>query len=194
MARYSTAHKAETRARILQAAERVMKERGIESATVEDVMREAGLTVGGFYAHFPSKEALAQESLIAGVERSFERLTAGLESLDDRAFVRALVRRYLQQVEDADLARACPMTLLLPEVARADDAFRVAFASRTAKLITAVAHRFPGADEAAKRAAAVATFAALAGAVAFARAAATPRARRRLTEATERLLADALHL
>jgi len=194
MARYSTQHKQQTRARILDAADRLIKDRGIEAATVQEVMREAGLTVGGFYAHFPSKEALAQETLIAGVERSFSELTAGLEDLDDRAFVRAIIRRYLRQIEDADLASACPMTLLLPEVARADDAFRLAFATRTARLIAAVAPRFPGEDEHAKRETAVATFAALAGAVSFARAAATPRARRRITEATERLLADALHL
>ena len=42
-------------------------------------MRRAGLTVGGFYGHFASKEALAREALIASVERSFDRLTAGLE-------------------------------------------------------------------------------------------------------------------
>jgi len=177
MARYSTQHKQQTRARILDAADRLIKGRGIEAATVQDVMREAG-----------------QETLIAGVERSFSELTAGLEDLDDRAFLRAIIRRYLRQVEDADLASACPMTLLLPEVARADDAFRMAFATRTARLITGVAPRFPGEDEHAKRETAVATFAALAGAVSFARAAATPRARRRITEATERLLADALHL
>ena len=79
MSRYPAERKGATRARILAAAEAVIKDRGPEAATVEAVMRRAGLTVGGFYAHFASKEALAREALIAGMERSFERLTAGLE-------------------------------------------------------------------------------------------------------------------
>jgi len=58
MARYPTEHKQATRRRILAASEKLLKDRGAEGATVEAVMRAAGLTVGGFYAHFPSKEAL----------------------------------------------------------------------------------------------------------------------------------------
>ena len=100
MARYSTEHKGATRARILAASEALMKEQGAEGATVEAVMRGAGLTVGGFYAHFPSKEALERETLIVGVEKSFARLLAGLDDASPPEFARALVGRYLAQLED----------------------------------------------------------------------------------------------
>lgn len=186
--------KTTTRERIIAASERVMKDRGVAGATVQEVMRAAGLTVGGFYAHFDSKEALARETLLASVERSFGRLAAGLDGLDDAAFVRELIRRYLAQADDADLAHACPLTLLLPEVARASPEFRSAFASRTGELIRTVTGRFPGRDPDAKADAALATFAALAGAVAFAHAAPTQRARRRIAAATERMLHAALGL
>ncbi|MCW5639544.1 MAG: helix-turn-helix transcriptional regulator, partial [Rubrivivax sp.] len=85
MSRYSKERKPETRARILRAADRVMKDKGVASASVDAVMREAGLTVGGFYAHFPSKDALAQEALLAGLEASVGRLLAHLAPVPDGA-------------------------------------------------------------------------------------------------------------
>jgi len=85
MAHIPTKHKAATRKRILGAADRIMKARGVDAATVDAVMREAGLTVGGFYAHFPSKEALARESLLHGLEGNVERMLAALAPITDRA-------------------------------------------------------------------------------------------------------------
>src|SRR5438034_1207991 len=121
MARYSTEHKAKTRMAILEAADRVMKTRGVDAASVAAVMREAGLTVGGFYAHFPSKEALAQESLLYGLEKSVERMLDSLASITDKTqWVRALIGHYLAQVDGPSLEYACPMTLLLPDVARGE--------------------------------------------------------------------------
>jgi TetR/AcrR family transcriptional repressor of nem operon len=184
MARYSAERKGETRARILSAAEAVIKDRGPEAATVQAVMRRAGLTVGGFYAHFESKEALAREALLAGVERSFERLTAGLDDATPAEFARALIDRYLAQVDSPDLEGACPLTLLLPEVARGEPTFRDMFAARTGELVARVERRLPSVDGMNARDVALAVFASLAGAVSFGRAAATPRGRRRIVEAT----------
>lgn len=177
--------KTATRARILEAAESLIKDRGTEGATVEAVMRRAGLTVGGFYAHFESKEALAREALLAGVERSFESLTNGLEAATPPDFARVLIKRYLAQIESPELEAACPLTLLLPEVARAQAPFRDAFSARTGELVARVEHRFPAVDGMPPRDVALAVFAALAGAVSFARAASTARGRRRIAAATE---------
>jgi TetR/AcrR family transcriptional regulator, transcriptional repressor for nem operon len=184
MARYPAERKRQTRDRILSAAEAVIKDRGPEAATVEAVMRRAGLTVGGFYAHFPSKEALAREALLAGVERSFECLTSGLDAATPAEFARTLIDRYLSQIESPDLAAACPLTLLLPEIARSEPAFRDAFAARSGELVARVERRLPAVDGMSARDVALAVFAALAGAVSFARAAATPRGRRRIVDAT----------
>jgi TetR/AcrR family transcriptional repressor of nem operon len=188
MSRYPAERKQATRARILEAAEALIKDRGPSDATVEAVMRQAGLTVGGFYAHFPSKEALAREALAGGVERSFERLVRGLDDCSPAEFARALIRRYLAQVDDPALSNACPLTLLLPEVARGTPESRHAFAERTARLLARIEHRLPQVEGMTSRDVALAVFAALAGAVSFARAAATERGRRRIAAATEQSL------
>ena len=189
MARYSTEHKQGTRHRILAASERLLKDRGAEGTTVQGVMQAAGLTVGGFYAHFPSKEALARESLLYGIEQSFARLTAGLDGLDGPAFLRTLVRRYLAQLDSDSIDAACPLTLLLPDIARSDDACRGEFAVRTGALLAKVESRLPAVPGMAPRDVALAVFSALVGAVAMARAAPTPRGRARIAAATEALLA-----
>jgi len=194
MARYPAEHKEATRARILAASERLLKRDGVEGASVEAVMREAGLTVGGFYAHFESKDELARAALLYSVERSFARLTRDLDALDDRSFVRALIARYLQQAADPNLEQACPLTVLLPEVARSTPKFRDEFAARTAALLHAVEQRFPERHGLSRRETALSVFAALSGAVAMARAAATRRARERIANAMQAFLLDALGL
>jgi len=195
MARYATDHKRETRRRILEAADELLKTRGLASASVADVMARAGLTVGGFYAHFPSKEALAQEALLFGLTRSVERMLAALDRIaDPKARVRALIAEYLRQVEDPDLAHACPMTLLLPEVARADREARNAFGARTGALLDRIAERFPQMEGTTPREAALFVYTSCAGAVAVARAVASADARRRILETTERMLVRALGL
>ena len=192
MARYSTEHKEATRARILAASEALMKDLGPEAATVEAVMRAAGLTVGGFYAHFASKEALARETLIVGVERSFARLMAGLDGASPEEFARALIRRYLAQLEDPALAHACPLTLALPEIARSDENYRAEFTARTAALLAQFEDRLPAVEGMAPRDVAMALMSALAGGVGFARAAGSARARQHIAAVTaaavERLL------
>jgi TetR/AcrR family transcriptional regulator, transcriptional repressor for nem operon len=194
MARYPAEHKEATRARILAASERILKRDGFDGASVEAVMRAAGMTVGGFYAHFASKDDLSRQALLYSVEQSFARLTEGLEHVDDRTFLRTLIERYLAQAEDPALEHACPLTLLLPEVARSDASFRAEFATRTVRLVQAVEARFPEAPCGSRRETALAVFAALAGAVAMARAAATPSARRKIAQATGRFLCSALGL
>jgi TetR/AcrR family transcriptional repressor of nem operon len=195
MARYSTEHKRETRTRILAAADRLMRARGSESASVEAVMRTAGLTVGGFYAHFASKDVLAQEALLYGLESSMDRLLSPLAAIaDDREWVRALIWRYLRQVDDPGLDTACPLTLLLPEVARGDGKFRAAFAERTGALLDRVERRFPAAAGLTAREVAIAVFASCAGAVALARTIPASHARERILHAVETMLVSAFGL
>lgn len=195
MARYAAEHKGETRQRILEAADDLMKVRGFESASVGDVMARAGLTVGGFYAHFPSKDALAREALLFGLSRSVDRLLGSLAAIDDpKARVRALIRQYLAQADDPDLEHACPMTLALPDLARADREARNAFAMHTGALLDRIAERFPEIEGMTRREAALFVYTSCAGAVSVARAVASPDARQRILGTTERMLVRALRL
>jgi TetR/AcrR family transcriptional regulator, transcriptional repressor for nem operon len=195
MARYPAKHKGQTRTRILAASDRLLKERGTEAASIDAVMKRAGLTVGGFYAHFASKDELARETLLYGLDTSTDRLLASLAGInDDRAWVRALIHAYLHQVDRPDLAAACPLTLLLPDVARSGREFQTAFAQRTGALLDRVAHRFPAVAGLSSREVAIAVFASCAGAVALARTMPSVAARARILDAVEATLCAALQL
>jgi TetR/AcrR family transcriptional repressor of nem operon len=195
MSRYSVEHKVRTRGRILAAADRMMKAQGVEATSVEIVMREAGLTVGGFYAHFPSKEALAHEAMLAGMEASVTTMVAAVgEVTDAKAWVRGLIRTYLAQVDDPDFAHACPLTLLLPEVARGGRDLRNAFAQRTGALLARIAAHFPEVPGMGQRDAALMVYATCIGAVSLARAMPAPEARQRIVATTEAMLVRTLAL
>ena len=194
MARYPTEHKGATRRKILAASDALMKEQGIGAASVEEVMRGAGLTVGGFYAHFASKEELAGETLLFGLEQSFERTIRALDGVSGKAWVRAMIRQYLSQADDDELERACPMTLLLGDVARADDERKRRFAELTRAMLDRVAPHFPECGDLAPRQVALATYAALVGAVGFARTAPSPQARHAIMRACETMLCGWLGL
>ncbi len=75
--RYAPDHKAKTRGKILAAAGRVFRRLGYHAAGVDRVMEEAGLTSGGFYAHFESKEALLAEAIAHSAHRSPNEVSHG---------------------------------------------------------------------------------------------------------------------
>jgi TetR/AcrR family transcriptional regulator, transcriptional repressor for nem operon len=112
-----TQRRAETRQRILAAAGDLFREHGIDGIGVDAVMKEAGLTHGGFYLHFPSKEALAAEVsqfLLENAASKWDRIS---RSLDQEAALEAIVRDYLDPERLAS-ANCCPLTTLGPDVAR----------------------------------------------------------------------------
>ena len=93
--RYAPDHKEKTRAKILEAAGRVFRRHGYHASGVDRVMEEAGLTAGGFYAHFDSKQALLAEALAHAGEEIGRRREAGLEDLSGREWIEAFLARYL---------------------------------------------------------------------------------------------------
>ncbi|CAG0988925.1 putative HTH-type transcriptional regulator YfiR [Burkholderiales bacterium] len=188
MARYPAEHKGETRARILAASDALMKDRGIEAASVDAVMRAAGLTVGGFYAHFASKEELASETLLHGLTRSFDRMVDRLDGATGGEWVRGMISAYLAQAEDPDLAHACPMTLLLADVARSEDTRKRRFADVTRAMLDRVVGHFPARGGLSPRETALATYATLVGAVALARTTPSRTSRRTIVASCERML------
>lgn len=116
--------KAQTRERILQAASSALIQRGPAEPSVGEVMGAAGLTVGGFYAHFESKDALmleAFEQLLARRRASIEDMDPSLTGEERRALVAAF---YLSRKHRDATERACPLPTALGEMARLPDAFR----------------------------------------------------------------------
>ena len=127
---YSKGHKQRTRERIVEAARVLFNRHGFESVTIDQVMEAAGLTRGGFYNHFESKEQLYGEAVIsflAGRGAQW-RDEAGVETSDpgpDEA--RRMIASYLSSEHLGDLDGQCPMIALPSDVARAGPEVRASY-------------------------------------------------------------------
>jgi TetR/AcrR family transcriptional repressor of nem operon len=118
---------AKTRVRIVAAAAQLFRARGIEATSVADVMSAVGLTVGGFYRHFESKEALVAEA----IERASHEVAAhGLDS-------------YLSDAHRRHPGRGCPVAALCSEVARGSKTTKTAFTGALESLLTSVGAAMP---------------------------------------------------
>ena len=120
--RYAAEHNEETRDRIVAAASRLFREHGIAAVGLAKIMAEADLTVGTFYTHFKSKEALVQEALRQARNMNFEQ-ALGVGDLD------LAVRTYLSAEHRDAAGIGCPAAALASEVARHPRATRQRFAN-----------------------------------------------------------------
>ena len=125
--RYSADRKEKTRAKILEAAGRVFRREGYHAAGVDKVMAEAGMTAGGFYAHFESKQALLAEALESAAAETGKRSMATTECLTGRDWVVAFLEHYLNREHCRQLENGCPLAALVSEVARADESVKQSF-------------------------------------------------------------------
>lgn len=126
---YSAEHKARTRERIVDAARRLFNRRGFEQVSIDQVMAEAGLTRGGFYHHFGSKEALFVEAVASvGSTGPFSRAIADGRERDPVTLARLFVDLYLadEMLEHPD--EQCPLYALAADVSRAGKPARDAYA------------------------------------------------------------------
>ena len=121
--RYKPGHKEESRARILEAAGRGFRRHGLGGIGVDGLAREAGVTSGAFYVHFPSKSIAFEEVAVAGLEQLLASIE-GLQTERGSAWIEAFVDRYLGFKRTCLLDDACGLQALTPEVIRADVAVR----------------------------------------------------------------------
>src|SRR5580692_10706186 len=101
---------------ILDSAARLLREKGIAGARVAEVMKGAGLTVGGFYAHFASKEELIDEVLQRTAGATRERLFAGLEDKPEGDRAEVVLKRYLSPAHRDDTLHGCSLPAVVGEV------------------------------------------------------------------------------
>ena len=141
--RYGVTHKAETRARIVRSAAREIRMMGPDKVAVSEVMAGAGLTHGGFYAHFTSKESLVAEAIDTMFADALLRTPALGEALaDPTSDIRTAFRDYLSSYlspghRDAP-GGGCPLPSLSTDMARGSGAARVRFASGLDRVFTRV--------------------------------------------------------
>jgi TetR/AcrR family transcriptional repressor of nem operon len=122
--RYRPEHKAEVHQKIVKDASRRVRAEGLTGAAVAAVMRDTGLTHGGFYKHFGSKDELLIESLREAFREISDKLVRAAEQSHTETPWKAIVKAYLS-LEYCDHAeRGCPLTALAPEMARGDKRMR----------------------------------------------------------------------
>jgi len=113
--RYSKTHKAQTRDRIVRSAASLFREKGIDQVSVPGLMADAGLTHGGFYAHFSSKDELVAAAISQSLDETTTRLLARAE---EGSGLTAVIRTYLSQDHRDAPGQGCALAALASEVAR----------------------------------------------------------------------------
>jgi TetR/AcrR family transcriptional repressor of nem operon len=135
--------KGRSHATILESAARLLRERGISGARVADVMKGAGLTVGGFYAHFGSKEALVDEVLRRAATEMRTRLFARLDEKPAADRAEVVLKRYLSVAHRDDIERGCPLPAVVGEVGTTAAEHRDVLAKQIDALATELAVHLP---------------------------------------------------
>ena len=117
--RYEPEHKTRTRDRILRNAARKLRAEGLRGPGVASVMNASGLTVGGFYKHFRSKDELLADAIAEGFSESSEKISSSLQNVSREDRWKELVRAYLSPEHCDHPDSGCPVAALAPEMARA---------------------------------------------------------------------------
>ena len=118
--RKSRSDAAETKERIVSTATRMFLENGLEAVGMRDIMAGAGLTVGGFYRHFDSKEQLIAETNRAAFHRLLTMLENETAGKPPAAAVERIVSLYLGQTQGKDKTYLCPLSMLGGELSHGD--------------------------------------------------------------------------
>jgi TetR/AcrR family transcriptional repressor of nem operon len=161
---------AENRERILDAAAQLFRERGFEGIGVADLMKAAGLTHGGFYGHFASKEDLMAQACARASTRS-RALWSKLADRAPRDPLSEIAGSYLTSRHRDNPGSGCLMAALASDASRQGPAVRRAVTESLHSAFDFLAGLVPGKSKAAKRQKAISTYASLVGAMILARAA-----------------------
>ncbi|HEX4339457.1 MAG TPA: TetR/AcrR family transcriptional regulator [Polyangiaceae bacterium] len=155
---------------ILESAAKLLREKGISGARVADVMKGAGLTVGGFYAHFASKEELIDDALRRTAGEMRERLFArlGEKPAADRAEV--VLKRYLSALHRDEATLGCPMPAVVGEVATSAPEHRAVLADQVTAMVTELENHVPAREGLSRRHLALGLVALMYGGLSLARA------------------------
>jgi TetR/AcrR family transcriptional regulator, transcriptional repressor for nem operon len=161
--RVSREQAAENRKRIVETASRMFREKGFDGVGVDAIMKGAGLTHGGFYGHFRSKDDLAAEAVARALERGTERQRR-FTDLND------LVSDYLSERHRANRADGCAIAALGAEMARQGEGMRRGVTAYVRAQLDRFSHLLKGGTAASRRKRAIATLAGIIGALMLARA------------------------
>ena len=167
--RYGPDHKAHTRERVLREAAAAIRADGPDRVGVAALMQRAGLTHGGFYAHWPSKDALLADAIDWMFADAAASYLANSEAGEPRGRLERYVAGYLSMTHRDARGQGCPVPILAGEQHRLPEAARARFAAAVARMVTRLAVLMEQAEIDAAEARATSAVAELIGAVALAR-------------------------
>jgi TetR/AcrR family transcriptional repressor of nem operon len=171
MVRYPAGHKERTREQIVSAAARAFREEGVAGVSVPELMGRAGLTHGGFYAHFRNKDQLVAEACRIALRESSARLIETARQAPREERLAAFIRAYASRTHRDDPGTGCILPSLAAELSRHDaPEVRGAFTESFNESIATLARALPQADGADRTDRALALMSGLAGAVMLSRA------------------------
>lgn len=172
--RYSPKHKAQTRARIVRRTAVSLRRNGLHGVGVADLMKQAGLTHGGFYAHFNSRDALIGEAMVFAMDGIATKWRKRAGHAPAGKKVDAIVNGYLTARHRDDAGNGCVLPALGAEIARTDAKTRKAFAGRLEEMIALLVEARGVRSSNAARRQAMGTICAMMGALVLARATGGP--------------------
>jgi TetR/AcrR family transcriptional repressor of nem operon len=175
--RYRPEHKAQVRQQIVKDASRRVRAQGLSGAAVATVMRDAGLTHGGFYKHFGSKDELLQESLSDAFQQMADSLAQAAEQSPPGTAWKTIVKTYLSPEHCNHAEAGCPLAALAPELARVDKPIKPRIVSELTIYKSRLLPFMPGRRTADKERAFIAIFSTMLGAIGIARILPNPQAR-----------------
>jgi TetR/AcrR family transcriptional repressor of nem operon len=162
--------KEQSHERILESASRLLRERGIAGAGVAEVMKGARLTVGGFYAHFASKEVLINEVLRRTAAQTRDNLFARIEDKPAAKRVEVILKRYLSAAHRDETEKGCPLPAVVGEVGTTAPAHAEALGQQIAAMSSAIEALLPAEGRIPRRYLALGLVALMYGGLSLARA------------------------
>jgi len=186
--RYQPGHKAEIHQKIVKDGSQRVRAEGLKDVAVAGVMRDTGLTHGGFYKHFESKDELLMESLKESFRDIIDTLVRAAEHSPPGEAWKAIVKTYLRSEMCDHPERGCPLAALAPELARVDKRMKPQIVAELVNYKSRMLPFMPGRRTADKERAFFAIFSTMIGAVEIARMLPDPATREKVLGSTRDFL------
>jgi TetR/AcrR family transcriptional repressor of nem operon len=186
--RYKPEHKAEAHQKIVKDASRRIRSEGLTGAAITAVMKDAGLTHGGFYKHFGSKDELLLESVSEAFREIGDRLAEAAKHSKPEAAWKTIVKTYLSPEYCDHVEHGCPLPALAPELARVDKAMKPRIFEELRKYRGRMLPFMPGHRTADKERAFFSIYSTMVGAIELARMLPEPAMREKVLASARELL------
>ena len=167
--RKSRLETAETRTRIVQAASVEFRRNGIAGTGLADVMAAAGMTHGGFYKHFSSKEQIIEESVSLGATTLADTVAKRVDEASSGDALKNIINNYLSKEHVEDVGNGCTFVALASELARSSDAVRDETTEGFLRVVGLISEQLKNMSRAAAKKEAIVMLSAMIGAVTMAR-------------------------